>query len=102
MIIKKGEHGSFLFSPDGRFGLPAFPTETVVDPTGAGDSFAGGFLGSLAEHDAWSMNELRRSMVYGTVCASMTVEAFSTAGLDGATRKELDARFTSLRDFVSF
>jgi sugar/nucleoside kinase (ribokinase family) len=102
VIIKKGEHGSFLFSPDGRFGLPAFPTEAVVDPTGAGDSFAGGFLGSLAEHDSWSMAELRRSMVYGTVCASMTVEAFSTAGLDGATREELDARFTALRDFVSF
>ena len=102
VVIKKGEHGAFLFTRDGRFGLPAFPTETVVDPTGAGDSFAGGFLGSLAEHDSWSLDELRRSMVYGTVCASLTVESFSTSGLEQASRHLLDKRFAALRDFVSF
>jgi len=102
VVIKKGEHGSFLFTREGRFGLPAYPTDQVVDPTGAGDSFAGGFLGSLAEHDSWSLDELRRSMVYGTVCASLTVESFSTSGLEQAGRMHLDKRFSALRDFVSF
>lgn len=102
VVVKKGEHGAFLFTRDGRFGLPAYPTQKVVDPTGAGDSFAGGFLGSLAEHDSWSLAELRQAMVYGTVCASLTVEAFSTAGLEGSSREELDRRVAELREFVSF
>ena len=102
IIIKKGEHGAFLFTPDGRFGLPAYPVENVVDPTGAGDSFAGGLMGALAEADDFSMDSLRRAMAFGTVCASVTVEAFSTAGLESASRTVIQDRYDELRDFLRF
>lgn len=100
VVIKKGEHGSFLFAPDGRFSLPAYPTTTVVDPTGAGDSFAGGLLGSLAASGSHDFRALRRAMVDGTVCASLTVEAFSTRGLETADPAELARRGAELRAFV--
>ena len=102
VIIKKGEHGAFLFAPSFHFALPAFPTDAVVDPTGAGDSFAGGFLGSLAEMGEFSPTNLRRAMAFGTVAASMTVEHFSTEGLENAARDHLERRYTQLRDFVQF
>jgi cytidine kinase len=102
IVIKKGEHGSFLFTPDGRFGLPAYPVENVVDPTGAGDSFAGGMMGALAESDSFSMESLRRAMAYGTVCASLTVEQFSTAGLEHSTRHMVDTRYHEFREFLRF
>ena len=102
VIIKKGEHGAFLFTEALHFALPAYPTSQVVDPTGAGDSFAGGFLGALAEMGESTPKNLRRAMAYGTVAASMTVEHFSTKGLEEATRSELDQRFQKLRDFVQF
>lgn len=100
VVIKKGEHGSFLFAPDGRFSLPAYPTTRVLDPTGAGDSFAGGLLGSLAASGAHDLRALRRAMVDGTVCASLTVEEFSTRGLDQAEPAELARRGAELRAFV--
>lgn len=102
VIVKKGEHGSFLFGEDLRFALPAYPTSQVVDPTGAGDSFAGGFLGSLAEMGQASASNLRRAVAFGTVTASMTVERFSTEGLEKAAREQLEHRYTELRAFVSF
>jgi len=102
IVIKKGEHGSFLFTPDGRFGLPAYPVENVVDPTGAGDSFAGGMMGALAESDSFSMEALRSAMAYGTVCASLTVEQFSTAGLENSSRHVVDARYHEFREFLRF
>jgi len=102
VIIKKGEHGAFLFTPEGRFGLPAYPVEHVVDPTGAGDSFAGGLMGALAEADDLGMENLRRAMAYGTVCASMTVGAFSTEALAQASRVEIEERYQELRDFLRF
>lgn len=100
VVIKKGEHGSFLFAREGRFSLPAYPTVKVVDPTGAGDSFAGGFLGSLAAAGAWDFRAMRRAMVDGTVCASLTVEDFSTRGLEGADPAEIARRGAELRAFV--
>lgn len=100
VVVKKGEHGAFLFAPDGRFSLPAYPTTEVVDPTGAGDSFAGGLLGSLAASGAHDFRALRRAMVDGTVCASLTVERFSTAGLEAADPAELARRGAELRAFV--
>ncbi len=100
VVVKKGEHGAFLFSRDFHFALPAYPTTRVVDPTGAGDSFAGGMLGYLAENGALEPAALRRAMAYGTVAASLTVEAFSTAGLARATREDLDRRFQELLEFV--
>ncbi len=102
VIIKKGEHGAFLFERSFHFALPAYPTDKVVDPTGAGDSFAGGFLGSLAEMGELTPENLRRAMAFGTVAASMTVEHFSTDGLETAARDHLERRYKQLRDFVRF
>lgn len=102
IVIKKGEHGCFLFTPDGRFGLPAYPVENVVDPTGAGDSFAGGMMGALAEMENFSMDSLRRAMAYGTVCASLTVEQFSTGGLEACTRHVVNERYNEFREFLRF
>lgn len=100
VVIKKGEHGAFLFAREGRFSLPAYPTTRVVDPTGAGDSFAGGLLGSLAASGGADFHALRRAMVDGTVCASLTVEEFSTRGLEAADPAELARRGAELRAFV--
>src|SRR5262249_16630282 len=76
VIIKKGEHGAMLFSDDGVFVVPAFPTEQVVDPTGAGDCFAGGLMGYLESEATQPPGRLRRAMAYGTVVASFIVEDF--------------------------
>jgi sugar/nucleoside kinase (ribokinase family) len=100
VVLKKGEHGAFLFTNDFHFALPSYPTARVVDPTGAGDSFAGGFLGSLAEMGDLTPENLRRAMAYGTVAASMTVEEFSTKGLSNCDRGALDNRFEELCNFV--
>ncbi|MFO0832198.1 MAG: PfkB family carbohydrate kinase [Phycisphaerales bacterium] len=102
VVVKKGEHGCILVHRDGLAALPAYPTENVVDPTGAGDTFAGGMMGSLAATavaapggvlDAGSFEHVRRALVYGTVTASFTVESFSLDRLRGMTRKDLDARY---------
>jgi len=101
VIIKKGEHGSFLFSNYFQYALPAYPTDTVVDPTGAGDSFAGGFMGFLAECDSISLWNMKRAMAYGTVCASLNVEDFGVENLAGMTRACVDRRYQELIQFVS-
>src|SRR5262245_22005556 len=82
VILKKGEHGAFLLGKDVRFALPAYPVENVVDPTGAGDSFAGGFLGYVASAGSVRPETLRRAMLYGTVTASYCVEGFGVEGLE--------------------
>ena len=92
VILKKGEHGAMLFSDDGIFVVPAYPTADVVDPTGAGDSFAGGILGYLDSDASPPPGRLRRAMAYGTVVASLTVEGF---GLDRLKRTEPRARSTT-------
>ncbi|MDP6963311.1 MAG: PfkB family carbohydrate kinase [Planctomycetota bacterium] len=102
VIIKKGEHGAFLFSDDERFGLMAYPVDSVVDPTGAGDSFAGGMMGALATVDAITPRAIHRAMAYGTVCASFTVQDFSVRALEAANRAMIDARFEEFRQFLSF
>ena len=76
LIIKKGEHGALLFHKDGMFYVPALPLEEVFDPTGAGDSFAGGFMGYLAQTDDFSFENMKRALVYGSVVASFCVEEF--------------------------
>jgi sugar/nucleoside kinase (ribokinase family) len=101
VVVKKGEHGCILVHKDGIAALPAYPTENVIDPTGAGDSFAGGMMGSLAasaaahagKGDFGSFDAVRRSLVYGTVTASFTVESFSLDRLSKMHRPELDARY---------
>lgn len=102
VILKKGEHGAMLFSDDGVFVVPAFPTEAVVDPTGAGDSFAGGFMASLAADLERKPGHLRRAMAYGTVVASLTVEGFGLDRLRTTTRKEIDHRLEQYRQMLAF
>lgn len=94
VVIKKGEHGALLVHRDGVAALPAFPTEDVVDPTGCGDTFAGGMMGSLAAAGTAdsSFATIRRALVHGTVIASFTIEAFSLDRLKRLTRAEIDAR----------
>lgn len=100
-IIKKGEHGAFLFSGYLFHALPAYPVTEVVDPTGAGDSFAGGLMGYLARTGRVSIGTLKRGMVYGTVAASYTVGGFGTSALAATQRDDFDVRFHEFLHFVS-
>jgi sugar/nucleoside kinase (ribokinase family) len=101
VIVKKGEHGAFLFSNYFHYALPAYPTEHVVDPTGAGDSFAGGFMGYLATSDSISVWNIKRAVAYGTVTASLTVEGFGVNRLAGCDRETIERRYQELLQFVS-
>ena len=94
VVAKQGEYGAALFTEDGFFALPGFPLEDVRDPTGAGDSFAGGFFGYLDSHEG-ELDEacLRRAMGYGTVLASFNVEEFGTERVARLSREEIDERF---------
>ncbi|MBL8859493.1 MAG: sugar kinase [Planctomycetes bacterium] len=97
VILKKGEHGAFLLGNDVHFSLPAYPIDEVVDPTGAGDSFAGGFMGYIAEKGNVRPETLRAAMLYGTVSASWCVQGFGVEALSGRTRADIDGRFDELR-----
>ncbi len=103
VVIKKGEHGSTLYSIEGdTFLLPAYPTSVVIDPTGAGDSFAGGMMGHLSQLGTVDVVSLRNAMVYGTVMASFTIGDFSIHGIKTATREMIDERFDRLRKITQF
>jgi sugar/nucleoside kinase (ribokinase family) len=101
VIVKKGEHGCFVFSNFFHYALPAYPTENVVDPTGAGDSFAGGFMGYLATCDSISLWNMKRAVAYGTVTASLTVEGFGVERVASADRHTVERRYHELQQFVS-
>jgi sugar/nucleoside kinase (ribokinase family) len=104
VVAKQGEYGAALFTEDGFFALPAYPLETVNDPTGAGDSFAGGFLGYLASEGPDSASDegvLRRAMAYGSTLASFCVEMFGTDRNSRLTREEIDERFDDFRRMTS-
>jgi sugar/nucleoside kinase (ribokinase family) len=102
VVIKKGEHGSMLVSDRGTFVLPAFPADRVVDPTGAGDSFAGGMMGYLSTQSSLSTSTVRRAMAFGTVVASHTISDFSLGGLKAATRDAIDDRYDMFKAAISF
>ncbi len=102
VVAKQGEYGAALFTGSGFFALPGFPLEDVRDPTGAGDSFAGGFFGYLDSVDEIDDDELRRAMGYGTVLASFNVEEFGTERVARLTREEIDSRFEQLRAMTQF
>ena len=102
VVIKRGEHGVLLFTGDSIFAAPAFPLERVVDPTGAGDSFAGGFIGYLAATGDLSANGLRRATLLGSVMGSFTVESFSADHLSSLTREDIHARFRALTSLLQF
>ena len=102
VVIKKGEHGAMFFSKHETYVLPAYPTADVVDPTGAGDSFAGGMMGHLAEQGNFEPETLKRAMAYGTLAASFTVEDFSLDRLQQIEREDLDQRMEEFRRMLSF
>ena len=102
VIIKKGEHGAFMFSGDTVFFAPAYPLEEVFDPTGAGDSFAGGFMGYLARSGDISDTNLRRAVIYGSAMGSFAVEKFSIQRLLEIDAKQLASRVGDFRKLVAF
>ncbi len=102
IVVKRGEYGALMFGPKTVFGAPAFPVEDVVDPTGAGDSFAGGFLGYLAAAGAKDDAALRKAVVFGTVMASFSVSAFGPQRLADLTYTEIEARFNEFRKLTFF
>lgn len=102
VLIKKGEHGAFMFTRDSVFFAPAYPLESVFDPTGAGDSFAGGFIGSLAASGDLSDASMRRAVVVGSAMGSFAVEKFSNGRLLDITRADIDARVQEFRELVAF
>jgi len=102
VVVKKGEHGCLLFSETGIFSAPAYPLEEVVDPTGAGDTFAGGFIGHLAKSDKPDDAALRRAVVYGSVAASFTCEKFGPDRLSEITRADIDKRFAEFQRLANF
>lgn len=103
VVIKKGEYGSMLMDRDGNaFMLPAYPTSNVKDPTGAGDSFAGAFMGYLASVKTTGIASLKNAIAYGTVVASFTIEDFSLQGLAATTTSDIEKRFMLLRNLTTF
>ncbi len=102
LVVKKGEHGAMMFTEDGTFAAPAFPLEEVFDPTGAGDTFAGGFLGYLASTGEQGDAALRRAVVMGSALASFCCEAFSLDRLLTLTRKEIEERYGLFQDITRF
>ena len=102
VLIKKGEHGAFMFTKDSVFFAPAYPLESVFDPTGAGDSFAGGFIGHLAATGDLSDRGMRRAVVVGSAMGSFAVEKFSNTRLLEITRADIDARVQEFRQLVAF
>ncbi len=100
VVIKKGEHGSLLVTAEGPAAMPAYPTKLVRDPTGAGDSFAGGFLGYLSTQTTHDAAALKRAMLRGTVMASFAIEDFSLRRVVGLTRPEIDRRVSELASML--
>ena len=104
VVIKRGEYGVLHLSDGEIFAAPAYPLEKIFDPTGAGDSFAGGFMGYLASRDGAALTEMdyRLATIYGSAIASFTVEAFSTERLQGLSREEIDSRLAAFRALTEF
>jgi sugar/nucleoside kinase (ribokinase family) len=102
LIIKKGEHGALLFNSDQVFFAPALPLEEVFDPTGAGDSFAGGFIGYIAETKDISFDNMKRAVIFGSAMASFSVEKFGTERIQNLNSAEVDDRVQQFIDLVQF
>ncbi len=101
VILKKGEHGAMFFSKDDVFVLPAYPTNEVVDPTGAGDSFAGGIMGYLAQKNEITPARIKEAIAYGTLVASFNVEDFSLERMKQIERKHLDDRLVTYKKMLA-
>jgi len=102
VVIKKGEHGCMMVSDRDTFVLPAYPADRVIDPTGAGDSFAGGMMGYLATQGTFSSATVKRALAFGTVVASYTIADFSLAGLQKTDRDQIDDRWHAFKQAMSF
>jgi sugar/nucleoside kinase (ribokinase family) len=101
VVVKKGEHGAVLFHGNEIFFAPAYPLERIVDPTGAGDSFAGGFMGWLARHGSTDLEAMKRALVYGTVMASFTVEDFGLRRLQSIRNGDIERRVRNFGRMIS-
>ncbi|HEV7644263.1 MAG TPA: PfkB family carbohydrate kinase [Pyrinomonadaceae bacterium] len=102
IVIKRGEYGAALFTRDSYFAMPAYPLESVFDPTGAGDTFAGGFMGYLASQKEITDETMRRAMIYGSVMASFNVEQFGTERVDALDYPEINTRFRAFKQMTHF
>jgi len=102
VVIKKGEHGALLFNEDNIFFAPALPLEEVFDPTGAGDTFAGGFVGYLAETENISFNNMRNAVIHGSNLASFCVERFGTERMANLQKEEVARRLDQFRELTQF
>ena len=102
IVIKRGEYGAVMVSGSEFFFTPAYPLESVFDPTGAGDTFAGGFMGYLAQRGLTDQGSVRRAMVFGAVMASFTVEDFSLERLKRLTPGEIEERYQAFQSMVTF
>ena len=102
LVIKSGEYGAALFTKESYFAIPAYPLESVFDPTGAGDTFAGGFMGYLSSQIDITEDTLRRAMIYGSVMASFNVEEFGTERVDRLTQDEINERFRNFKRITHF
>jgi sugar/nucleoside kinase (ribokinase family) len=101
-VMKKGEHGALVLGRDFVFGVLAHPSEDVVDPTGAGDCFAGGFLGYLDKVKHYGRREIRKAAVFGSILASFAIEDFGIDRLKSLTDQEVEARFRQFKKLVTF
>ena len=102
VVVKKGEHGAILFGPDWMFFVPGFPLEVIFDPTGAGDAFAGGFVGYVASVDSQEPDDLRRAMVYGSVMGSFAVESFSVDRFHSLDEGAILRRIMEFKEMTAF
>jgi sugar/nucleoside kinase (ribokinase family) len=102
LIVKRGEYGAALFTAESYFAIPAFPLESVFDPTGAGDTFAGGFMGYLSSQRVLDEAAMRRAMIFGSVMASFNVEEFGTARVEKLTTDEINQRFRAFKQMTHF
>lgn len=102
LIVKRGEYGAALFTPESYFAIPAYPLESVFDPTGAGDTFAGGFMGYLTSQQRLDEDAMRRAMIFGSVMASFNVEEFGTARVRRLTHDEINDRFRAFKRMTHF
>jgi len=102
LVVKRGEYGAALFTKDSYFAIPAFPLESVFDPTGAGDTFAGGFMGYLSSQEKLDDGAMRRAMIFGSVMASFNVEEFGTNRVRRLTAKEINDRFRAFKQMTNF
>jgi sugar/nucleoside kinase (ribokinase family) len=102
VVIKKGEHGALLFNSTNVFFAPALPLESVFDPTGAGDTFAGGFAGFLAQTENISFENMKKAVIYGSTLASFCVEKFGTERLESLQTEEVNTRLKAFKDLTRF